>query len=116
MKLGDHLLIDIICDNSDILNSLEKLEELSDKLIKICNLTKLSKLKHKFEPHGITLITLLSESHLSMHTWPENKSICIDIFSCSDNLDVKKIEEILSQYFVINNIIIKLVNRTISKL
>ena len=40
MKLGDHLLIDIICDNYDILNSLEKLEELSDKLIKICKLTK----------------------------------------------------------------------------
>ena len=116
MKLGEHLLIDIICDNYDILNSLEKLEELSDKLIKICKLTKLSELKHKFKPYGITLIVLLSESHLSMHTWPENKSICIDIFSCSDNLDVKKIEEILSQYFVINNIIIKLVNRTISKL
>ena len=116
MKLGVHLLIDIICEDIDILNSLEKLEELSDKLIKECELTKLSRIKHIFKPQGVTLITLLSESHLSMHTWPENKSICIDIFSCSDNLDVKKIEEILSQYFVINNIIIKLVNRTISKL
>ena len=116
MKLGEHLLIDIICENYDILNSLEKLEELSDKLIKICKLTKLSKLVHKFEPQGITLITLLSESHLSMHTWPENKSICIDIFSCSDNLDIKKIKEILSQYFVINKSSIKMIERTISKL
>ena len=79
-------------------------------------MTKLSKLTHKFEPHGITLITLLSESHLSMHTWPENKSICIDIFSCSDNLDIKKINEILSQYFVINKSSIKMIERTISKL
>jgi len=116
MKLGEHLLIDIICDNYDILNSLEKLEELSDKLIKICKLTKLSKLKHKFEPQGIILITLLSESHLSMHTWPENKSICIDIFSCSDNLDIKKIKEILSEYFVINKSSIKMIERTISKM
>ena len=116
MKFGEHLLVNIVCDNIEILNSLEKLEELSDKLIKICKLTKLSQLNHKFEPHGITLIALLSESHLSMHTWPENKSICIDIFSCSDNLDIKKIKEILSQYFMINNIIIKLVHRTISKL
>jgi|TARA_B110000971_G_C19667451_1_gene345154 S-adenosylmethionine decarboxylase proenzyme len=107
----------IICENYDILNSLEKLEELSDKLIKICKLTKLSELKHKFEPQGITLITLLSESHLSMHTWPENKSICIDIFSCSDYLLViKKIKEILSQYFVINKSSIKMIERTISKL
>ena len=116
MKLGDHLLIDIICDNYDILNSLEKLGELSDKLIKICKLTKLSELKHKFKPQGITLIVLLSESHLSMHTWPENNSICIDIFSCNNNLDIEKVKEILLKYFVINNIKINVISREISKL
>ena len=39
-----------------------------------------------------------------------------DIFSCSDNLDIKKIKEILSQYFVINTSSIKMIERTISKL
>ena len=97
-----------------VIASIEEALE-SHELIKV-KFIQNKELKHKFKPHGITLIVLLSESHLSMHTWPENKSICIDIFSCSDNLDVKKIEEILSQYFVINNIIIKLVDRTISKL
>ena len=128
MKLGEHLLIDIICDdilnmkddilnmNSNILNSLEKLEELSDKLIKICNLTKLSSIKHKFDPQGITLITMLSESHISMHTWPENNSVCIDIFSCNNILNIEKVKETLHEYFMINKIIIKLVDRTISKL
>ena len=115
MKLAEHLLIDIICNN-DILNSLEKLEKISKKLIKICNLTELSKLNHKFKPHGLTLISLLSESHISIHTWPENKSICIDIFSCKNNLDVEKIKKILSEYFVINMISIHKIDREISKL
>ena len=116
MKLGIHILIDITCDNIEILNSLEKLEELSDKLIKGCGLTKLSRIKHIFKPQGVTLITLLSESHISIHTWPENKSICLDIFSCNDNLDIEKIGEILSQYFVINKSSIKMIERTISKM
>jgi len=66
MKLGEHLLIDIICENYDILNSLEKLEELSDKLIKICKLTKVSELKHKFEPQGITQYFVINKSSIKM--------------------------------------------------
>ena len=116
MKLGIHILIDITCYNIEILNSLEKLEGLSDKLIKECGLTKLSRIKHILKPQGVTLITLLSESHISIHTWPENKSICLDIFSCNDNLDIEKIGEILSQYFVINKSSIKMIERTISKM
>ena len=59
---------------------------------------------------------MLSESHISMHTWPENNSVCIDIFSCNNILNIEKVKETLHEYFVINKIIIKLVDRTISKL
>ena len=76
----------------------------------------LSSIKHKFDPQGITLITMLSESHISMHTWPENNSVCIDIFSCNNILNIEKVKETLHEYFMINKIIIKLVDRTISKL
>lgn len=34
-------------------------------------------------PNGaITLILVLAESHLSIHTWPEENLIAIDLFSC----------------------------------
>jgi S-adenosylmethionine decarboxylase len=34
-------------------------------------------------PNGaITLVLILAESHLSIHTWPEEDLIAIDLFSC----------------------------------
>jgi S-adenosylmethionine decarboxylase len=38
---------------------------------------------HVIFPNGaITLILILAESHLSIHTWPEENLIAIDLFSC----------------------------------
>ena len=37
---------------------------------------------HKFSPRGITGVALLSESHISFHTWPEFEYTAIDIFTC----------------------------------
>jgi S-adenosylmethionine decarboxylase len=38
---------------------------------------------HVTFPNGaITLILILAESHLSIHTWPEENLVAIDLFSC----------------------------------
>jgi S-adenosylmethionine decarboxylase proenzyme len=38
---------------------------------------------HVIFPNGaITLVLILAESHLSIHTWPEEGLIAIDLFSC----------------------------------
>ena len=37
---------------------------------------------HKFEPQGITAVALLSESHISIHTWPEDGSCAVDVYTC----------------------------------
>lgn len=38
---------------------------------------------HVVFPNGaITLVLILAESHLSIHTWPEENLVAIDLFSC----------------------------------
>jgi S-adenosylmethionine decarboxylase len=38
---------------------------------------------HVIFPNGaITLVLILAESHLSVHTWPEESMVAIDLFSC----------------------------------
>lgn len=46
---------------------------------------------HEFKPQGITFIAILSESHIAVHTWPEYKTLHIDLVSCK-NLKKEDVE------------------------
>lgn len=38
---------------------------------------------HKFpDPGGVTGVTMLRESHITCHTFPEYRSICLNLFCC----------------------------------
>jgi S-adenosylmethionine decarboxylase len=51
----------------------------------VCKSTLLNVSSHKFEPQGVTAIALLAESHISIHTWPENGMAVCDVFTCGDH-------------------------------
>ena len=38
---------------------------------------------HQFEPQGVTGTVLLAESHLAIHTWPEEKFVTVDVYVCN---------------------------------
>lgn len=42
---------------------------------------------HRFEPHGVSAICILAESHLSIHTWPESGTATIDVYTCGVTAD-----------------------------
>jgi S-adenosylmethionine decarboxylase len=44
--------------------------------------TVLDVISKRFDPQGVTVLALLSESHASMHTYPEVESIFVDVFTC----------------------------------
>ena len=49
---------------------------------------------HQFTPQGVTGFALLADSHISIHTWPENNVAKCDIFTCND----KCLPELAVQY------------------
>ena len=87
---GIHYIIDYEKLPFDTLNNLSDLNKLFEKVIKISKTNILGKKFHKFKPQGLTWFYLLSESHLSFHSWPELGSISIDLYTCGDK---KKAEE-----------------------
>ncbi len=38
---------------------------------------------HSYEPHGLTVLGIISESHVVIHTYPEAAHASVDIFTCS---------------------------------
>jgi len=82
----------MICDLTNIrnnarLNSLDKMHELLEGICTEHEFSILSKTHHEFEPHGITVLYMLSESHISIHTFPEKRYLAFDIYTCRDYED-----------------------------
>ena len=79
-----HILFDL---KQCLMNaSLNDEEYIKETLIEAAKIGKLEVLKvdtHKFEPHGVTGYALLAESHISIHTWPEDDLARCDLFSCN---------------------------------
>ncbi|MFP3985670.1 MAG: adenosylmethionine decarboxylase [Candidatus Bathyarchaeia archaeon] len=42
---------------------------------------------HEFSPTGVTVIMILAETHMSIHTWPEYGYAALDIFICSEEIN-----------------------------
>ena len=77
-----HLLYDLWTDDPALLQRVEPLRTVVLAATRDSGATVLADHFHQFEPQGITGVVLLAESHLSIHTWPEEGLITVDIFTC----------------------------------
>jgi S-adenosylmethionine decarboxylase proenzyme len=77
------------------LETIDELEPLMEQIADECKLTVVSRAFHQFEPVGVTGVLVLSESHFSVHTYPENNSVYLDIFCCSETFDPEKAGRII---------------------
>lgn len=67
----------------NLTDDIEDINKCGEYIVKHLNLHVVKKIHHAFSPHGKTLLYVLSESHLSIHTWPEKNTLHIDLISCS---------------------------------
>lgn len=84
--LSKHLLVDIWLDEDLHSSHLEKIKKVIDQ-----NLTVVKKVEHQFEPAGETIVWILSESHFSIHTYPEHNYLSLDIYICNESVDLQMI-------------------------
>ncbi len=85
IPLGIHYVVDIDNIKNEQIYDNEFIKKLCDKLLSNTGVNVLNEIHHEFKPQGYTALYLLSESHMSIHTWPENGKIRLDLFSCEVN-------------------------------
>jgi S-adenosylmethionine decarboxylase len=61
----------------------ELLEGKMDTFLEKAGFQVLGKMDHHFQPAGYTAIWLLAESHLAVHTFPEENKSYVELSSCS---------------------------------
>jgi S-adenosylmethionine decarboxylase len=81
--MGKHYLLNLYGCSFENLNSLDFIIESITRAANLSQATILNTSFHKFEPFGVTAILLLAESHISIHTWPDEGSAALDIYTCS---------------------------------
>ena len=68
--------------------------------------TLLNLATHKFEPQGVTGVAMLTESHISIHTWiPEKGMAVCDVFTCGDSAEPEKAVEYMQEQLKATDIV-----------
>lgn len=89
-SLGNHLIIELYDCNADIINDLHKVENILMESVNISGAEIIAPVFHKFNPHGVSGVIVIAESHFSIHTWPEYGYCAVDIFTCGDTINSQK--------------------------
>ncbi|PFA18807.1 MULTISPECIES: adenosylmethionine decarboxylase [Bacillus cereus group] len=87
---GRHIIVDLWETDFSLLNDCELLKHHLVTASAICGATVLSVSEKIFQPNGVTVLVLLSESHISIHTYPEKGFAAIDCYTCGTAVDPEK--------------------------
>ena len=83
-RLGTHLLVELFDAPFDMLNSSSAVLRALRSAVEIGGLTVVGELVHSFPVMGVSALLLISESHLSVHTWTERGYAAVDLFTCGE--------------------------------
>lgn len=99
-----HYIVDVWGCNAEVLNDVKLLEEvLVDAALKAGAEVREATF-HQFLPYGISGVVIISESHLSIHTFPEHGYASIDVFTCGERIDPQIAVDIIIQKLWANRV------------
>ncbi|MES2558859.1 MAG: S-adenosylmethionine decarboxylase [Bacteroidota bacterium] len=100
---GSHVLAELKVSDTTLLCEYYAFKDLLDNLIEKHGLQKVGEVYHQFDCAGYTGMVCLTESHISIHTWPEFGIITYDVFLSNfrrDNTEkVHAIHEAIRLFF-----------------
>jgi S-adenosylmethionine decarboxylase len=97
--LGRHIIAELSHCKSEILADVEAVRAAMVQAAIIAKAHIREVAFHRFEPHGVSGVVVLAESHLAIHTWPELGYAAIDVYTCGDTTQPWKACEYLAEQF-----------------
>jgi len=86
---GRHLLVEYMGCDGQVLNDVVRIEELMKRAAIEARTHIVASVFKPFEPHGVSGVVVVEESHLSIHTWPEVGYAAVDFFTCGDSIPTR---------------------------
>lgn len=94
---GQHVLAELEGVEAELLDDEQFLRDALHGALSRSDATVCEMIAKRFEPQGVTVLALLSESHASLHTYPEDGSIFIDVFTCGHQAQPERAVQLLAE-------------------
>jgi len=102
---GTHLIVDLF--GARKLDDLKHIEKTLTRCVEAAGATLLHIHLHHFTPKGgVTGVAVLSESHISIHSWPEANYAALDVFMCGD-ANPEQVVPVLKEAFQAETVVVK---------
>jgi len=81
---GYHFIVEASGCN-EIIGNVQEMQTILVEAARKANTQVWSVSFHCFPPNGVSGVVVISESHLSIHTWPEANYMALDIYTCGEH-------------------------------
>ena len=88
--LGRHMTVELCGCDPRVIADPEKVEAAFLDAARFSGAHVLNWSFHRFEPQGVSGFVIISESHFSIHAWPEHDYAAVDIFTCGGTISHEK--------------------------
>lgn len=95
---GNHFIASYCDCDREALSNVEALAAAMQQAVETCGATILDSSSWVFPPNGLTMVFLLSESHASIHTYPEHGACFVDLFTCGHKCSAEKFDQAMRSY------------------
>lgn len=102
-SLGRHLLVEFYNCEPKILMDIGAIEDILVGAAKYARAHIVDVVFHTFNPHGISGVVVVQESHLAIHTWPEYGFASVDIYTCGQTVNPWKAYHYLLKHLKAKN-------------
>ena len=99
----EHFIIEVHGVDPNLLIDCERTSPLVSRFIERAELKVVDEVRYDFKPFGNTMVFILSNSHLAVHTWPENEFVHFDLLSCQELPEPAQFEHIIFEIFKTKN-------------
>lgn len=96
-SLATHVHLELWGVEGALLDDPTRLEQVLLNAAAAAKCTVIGSVKHHFTPHGASVVVLVGESHLSIHTWPEHGYAAADILTCGETLPEEGVKSLIGQ-------------------
>lgn len=94
---GCHVLAEFTGVDPGLADDIDRLRSILGKALAAAGATVCGIIDKRFEPHGVTVLALLANSHASIHSYPEQGAMFIDVFTCDDDTDAEHAVRLLGE-------------------